>query len=199
MKHLNKDHSDKKESTIYTPKVILDFLHKEIIPFISSGDKNIKVFDPAIGKGALTNRLKSEGAYVIGNDIDDVSRFGVEADELYVGDFEVFDKKIEDVDLIIVNPPFNGHHSRKLYPEVFSDKAFEVCGFDTPMIAIMPIGWRTNNRIESKRWRKVRDTYNQISSIVSLPLNIFEGVLVHTEIIIFNVDGIKPHYFLDNI
>lgn len=188
MKHINKDHSDIKESTVYTPKEITDFLNKEIISKVNPN----RVFDPSIGKGALIQDLKEKGKYIIGCDIRDVE---LDIDELYVCDFEKLDKKL-DVDLVIMNPPFNGHPNRKLYPEIFIDKAFELCGLDTPLIAIIPTGWRVNQRVNSKRWRKIRDNYN-ITSIVSLPLDIFDGVLFHTEIVIFNIDGLKPHYFLD--
>ena len=190
MKHLNKNHDRYKNSTIYTPETIVDFLHNEIIPHVKSD----VVFDPAIGEGALTNRLKSQGSYIIGNDIYDVSSL-VETDELTNLNIEDMNDKI-DCDLIIMNPPFNGHPRKKLYPEVFIDKCFELCGVDTPIIAVIPSGYRINQRIKSKRWRKVRDDYN-ITSIVTLPLNIFDGVLFHTEILIFNIEGLKPHYFLD--
>ena len=190
MKHLNKNHDRYKNSTVYTPIEIIDFLHKEIIPNIKT---NI-VFDPAVGEGALINKLKKQGSYIIANDIYDVSEI-VNVDEFTNLDIEKMNEKIK-CDLIIMNPPFNGHPSRKLYPEIFIDKCFEICGDKTPMIAIIPTGYRINQRIKSKRWRKIRDNYN-ISSIVTLPLDIFENVLFHTEIIIFNVDNIKPHYFLD--
>lgn len=190
MKHLNKNHDRYKNSTVYTPDSIVDFLHKEIIPFV----KTDRVFDPAVGEGALINRLKNEGSYVIANDIYDVSDM-VEVNELMNLDIEDLNERIE-CDLIIMNPPFNGHPSRKLYHDVFIDKCFELCGVDTPMIAIIPSGYRINQRMKSKRWRKIRDNYN-ITSIVTLPLDIFDGIQFHVEIIIFNIEGLKPHYFLD--
>lgn len=189
MKHINKDHSDVKNSTVYTSNEIINFLHSEILPHI----KKDRVFDPSVGGGALVNKLKKQGSYIIANDLDDKN---VDVDEFFKEDFEFFNHNLKDIDLIIMNPPFNGHPKRKLYPEIFIDKAFEVCGKDTPMIAIIPTGYRMNQRVKSKRWRKVRDNYN-ITSIVALPLDIFENVLFHTEIVIFNIEGLKPHYFLD--
>lgn len=54
MKHINKNHNDIKNSTVYTPKVITDFLMKEVYSKL-----NIKkVFDPAIGSGNLVRDLK---------------------------------------------------------------------------------------------------------------------------------------------
>lgn len=199
MKHINKNHENKKNSTVYTPECITEFLHRMIIPHIQKSGDSLKVFDPAIGKGALTKQLKSNGAYVIGNDIEDVSKYGVQADDLYQGDFEKFDKSLGDIDLVIVNPPFNGHPSKKLYPEVFLDKIFELCGYDIPTIIITPSALRNNQDIKSKRFRKMRDIYGQITSTITLPLNIFDEVAIPTEILIFNIEGLQPHYFLDNI
>ncbi|ELA7321107.1 hypothetical protein Q9X98_002698 [Vibrio parahaemolyticus] len=189
MKHLNKDHQDIKNSTIYTPKEVTDFLAKEIYSKLNVS----KVFDPAIGTGNLVKSFKENGAYVVGNDVDSVPNC---ADEFYNEDFEHFNQPIDGVDLVVMNPPFNGHPKRKLYPEIFIDKVFELFGSAMPLIAIVPTGWRTNQAVGSKRWRKIRDT-QKISSIVTLPLDVFEGIKFHTEIVIFNVDGLKPHYFLD--
>ena len=59
------------------------------------------------------------------------------------------------------------------------------------------MGFRLNQRINSTRWKKIRDEYPPISTIISLPLDIFEDTLFHSEIIGFNTDKLKPHYFLD--
>ena len=42
----------------------------------------------------------------------------------------------------------------------------------------------------------LRDCGAEITSIISLPLDIFPDVEFHAEILIFNVSGIQPHYFL---
>ncbi|MVC39989.1 hypothetical protein D6V26_20580 [Vibrio cholerae] len=191
MKHLNKDHNDVKNSTVYTPLAICEFLEKNVyskIPNLTT------VFDPAVGTGNLVKGLKEKGVYVIANDITNDCDF---ADESFNEDFEHFKHQLENVDLVVMNPPFNGHESKKLYPEIFIDKVFEICGSKTPLVAIIPCGWRINQRMNSKRWKKVRDT-QKISSIITLPLDIFEGVQFHTEILIFNVDGLDAHMFLDD-
>lgn len=192
MKHINKDHSDLKNSTVYTPEAITNYINKEIIE--KSNLKVKRVFDPAVGSGNLISKLKKDGAFVIGNDIEEVE--DNKTDQFFKGDFETFNHKIDDVDLVIMNPPFNGHPKRKLYPEVFVDKCFELFGSDIPMIAILPSGWRINQRVKSKRWRKIRDNQN-ITSLVTLPLDIFEGVQFHSEIVVFNIDGLEPIGFLD--
>ena len=43
----------------------------------------------------------------------------------------------------------------------------------------------------------LRDKYPEITTIISLPVDTFDDVLFHTEIICFNTDKMKPHYFLD--
>ncbi|HHE0437827.1 TPA: hypothetical protein ACN35C_004689 [Vibrio parahaemolyticus] len=192
MKHINKDHNDLKNSTIYTPEAITNYINKEIIE--KSKLKVNRVFDPAIGSGNLVSGLKRNGSFVIGNDIEEIENN--QADQFYKCDFEHFNEKIENIDLVIMNPPFNGHPKRKLYPEIFVDKCFELFGSDIPMIAILPSGWRINQRVKSKRWRKIRDN-QKITSLVTLPLDIFEGVQFHSEIVVFNIEGLEPINFLD--
>ncbi|MCG6268589.1 hypothetical protein [Vibrio furnissii] len=191
MKHINKDHNDVKNSTVYTPLAICEFLEKNVFSKIPNLNT---VFDPAVGTGNLVKGLKEKGVYVIANDITNDCDF---ADESFNEDFEHFKHQLENVDLVVMNPPFNGHESKKLYPEIFVDKVFEICGSETPLVAILPTGWRINQKMNSKRWKKVRDT-QKISSIITLPLDIFEGVQFHTEIVIFNVDGLDAHMFLDD-
>jgi len=58
------------------------------------------------------------------------------------------------------------------------------------------MGFLLNQRRKSKRWRWLRDCGAEITSIVSLPLDIFPDVEFHNEILIYNVSGINPHYFL---
>ena len=111
-------------------------------------------------------------------------------------DFLKETNKIE-CDFVIMNPPFNVGYGRKLSVEVFMDKVLELVNNDIPIIMITPMGFRLNQKENSKRWRKIRDTYPPITSIISLPLDIFEDTLFHCEIICFNCDKFKPHYFLD--
>ncbi|TEW56583.1 hypothetical protein E2R68_00675 [Psychromonas sp. RZ22] len=201
MKKTMKNEVEKKVNTneiICTPDFIVDFLYQNIIPKVNKSKGALKVFNPAIGKGALTNKLKSDGAYVIGNDIQDVSMHDVQADELYNLDMRTFNMKLECIDLAIVNPPFSGCGNKLLYPEVFLDKIFESCGYNTPTIIITPQGLRFNCSKSSKRYRKFVEVYNPISSVICLPKDSF-GTLIHCEILVFNVDNIKPTYFLDTI
>ena len=99
-------------------------------------------------------------------------------------------------DLVLCNPPFNGAAGKQLYPEVFLRHAFRLFGETVPIVLFTPMGFRLNQRRRSARWRWLRDTRANLTSIVSLPLDIFPGVEFHAEILIFNVKGIRPHYFL---
>jgi type I restriction enzyme M protein len=79
---------------------------------------------------------------------------------------------------------------------VFLEHIIELFGKDIPVALFVPMGFRLNQRRKSKRWRWLRDCGAKITSIMSLPLDIFEGVEFHNEIIIYNVAGLEPHYFL---
>ncbi len=61
------------------------------------------------------------------------------------------------------------------------------------------MGFRLNQRKISKRWKWLRDNCPPITSIISLPLDIFDNVQFHSEILIFNVPKLKPHYFLPDL
>jgi hypothetical protein len=73
---------------------------------------------------------------------------------------------------------------------------FKLFGVEVPVVMFVPMGFRLNQRRKSKRWRWLRDCGAKITSIVSLPLDVFESVEFHAEILIFNVAELKPHYFL---
>ncbi len=99
--------------------------------------------------------------------------------------------------LILCNPPFNGY-GNKLGSEVWLDKIIELFGKEVPIVLFAPIGFRLNLTRNSNRWKKLSDSdYPTIDSIISLPKDIFEGVIFHSEILIFNIKGLKPHYFYD--
>ena len=94
------------------------------------------------------------------------------------------------------NPPFNGCEGKRLYPEVFLAHTFELFDETIPVVLFTPMGFRLNQRRKSARWRWLRDSKAKLTSTVALPLDIFPGVEFHAEILIFNVKGVLPHYFL---
>ena len=106
-----------------------------------------------------------------------------------------------------MNPPFNidgktkeyikqNYGGRPLLPEIWLQKAIELFGKDIHIVMFTPYGLRLNQTIDSKRWKKfINGTYPEITSIVSLPKNLFDGILFHAEVLIFNIRGLKGHYF----
>lgn len=97
--------------------------------------------------------------------------------------------------LVLCNPPFNGMKP-KLAPEIWLDKIIELFGKEIPIVLFCPVGFRVNLTPQSDRWQKFRNgKYPVISSIISLPKNIFPGVVFHSEVLIFNIKELEPHYF----
>jgi type I restriction enzyme M protein len=95
--------------------------------------------------------------------------------------------------------------SRPLIPEVFLNKTLELFGKKIPIVLFTPYNMRLNfvtKNSKSKRYKKfINNEYPEISSIISLPTDIYnhdplnEIVKFHSEILIFNINNIKPHYF----
>jgi hypothetical protein len=177
-----------KGSVIFTPGVVGGFLHG-----ILSGRGYSVVFDPAIGDGGLTDYWYDGGSLVMGVDITD---FGCRRHRFHLGKYEdIVEWPFERPELVLCNPPFNGGGGRILYPEVFLRKTDELFGV-VPMVLFCPMGFRLNQRVRSKRWRWVRESGWEITSIISMPLDVFPGVEFHNEILVWNVDGLKAHYWL---
>lgn len=190
----SKENKGLKECRVYTPKILV-----EIIKYIIDTSKlNPKVIlEPSIGEGDLIKPFKNN-TKIIGVDIDEKGKN--HCDTFYHTDFEKLelDKKLENVEAIISNPPFNGHPSRKLYPEVFLRKAIELFGKDIPIIMIVPHGVRFNQKINSSRMKWMAENIN-ITSTITLPLDIFPNVAFHTEILFINIPNLKPHYYFNNV
>lgn len=140
------------------------------------------VLDPACGDGRLLAPFAANGCRVIGYDIKRGQDFL--ASQLAL-----------DVDLVICNPPFNLGVGRMLGSEAFLRKILEICG-NTSIALFCPMGFRLNQRKNSKRWQWLRDECPaQITSIMSLPLDCFDGVEFHAEIVFFNCHHLPPHLF----
>ena len=171
------ENKGKKRSDTPTDKRICSFLHK----IISEKYQPKIILDPCCGDRRLTELFDCD---VINYEIKEGTDFLKEESSL-------------DCDFVIMNPPFNLGYGRTLSVEVFMDKVLSLVNKDTPIVMICPMGFRLNQSIKSKRWRKIRDEYPPITSIISLPLDIFEDTLFHAEIVCFNCDKLEPHYFLD--
>lgn len=176
-----------KRSNVYTPAPLAEYLARVVGP---AG----VVFDPAIGGGRLTAPFRRSGSLIIGCDINPDS--ASQCDRFIPGPFEKVKAWTEErPDLVICNPPFNAAPGRQLYPEVFLRTIFQLFGNDIPVVMITPMGFRLNQRRRSTRWRWVRDTAT-ISSLLALPLDVFDNVQFHAEVLFFNCPSLPPHLWL---
>lgn len=174
------------KSDIATPLELVKFI-SEIVSSVIPKDKIRTILDPCSG---LENRLTHY--FPDTNVISYEKKLGK----------DFFDAKKEDctdVDLVLVNPPFNNEvkHKKTFLPEEFLRKIIEVVPANTPIVMIVPSGFRQNVRKRSKRLLFLSTL--EISSIVSLGLDVFEddGILFHTEILFIGTgyfSKLKPHY-----
>lgn len=199
----NNFYKHEKKATIFTPDYVSRFLYELLSPHIkrSSGI----VLDPCVGEGSLLKPWKAAGYEVLGIDIEHQGFPNTKVKNY----LEVQKGEIKRrVSLVIMNPPFNidkktkdyiKHHygGRPLLPEVWFSKAVELFGRNTPIVMFTPYGFRLNQTEHSKRWLKfMNDEYPPITSIISLPKNVFDGILFHSEILVFNVRMTHGHYFV---
>lgn len=183
----NNYHQKPKSSTIYTPPAVSQFIFELLKDKVKKGT----IFDPGCGQYSLLKPWKEAGHLTWGIDIDPHSQADAQVDF-----FTCYpDMWSDEVDLIICNPPFNGY-GQQLASEVWLDKIIELFGKEIPLVLFVPMGFRLNGKKQGKRWTKfTNNSYPPISSIISLPPNIFPEVEFHSEILIFNLPNLQPHYF----
>lgn len=194
----NNFYENGKNSTVYTPSGVSDFL----FDILGSGTEGL-VVDPCVGAGSLLLPFKAAGYDTLGLDIEHQGFQGTKVCN-FLG---IEHGTIPAPALVIANPPFNIDGktrelakqiagSRPLLPEVWLKKIIGLWGKDVPICLFAPYGLRLNLTVNSKRWRAFVDgTYPPISSIVALPKNIYDGVMFHSEILIFNRPDLDGHYF----
>lgn len=194
---LNKNNynDNKKNNVITTPLWLVQNI-MNILPWYY---ENANVIDICCNSGCLSSLFKSN---VFGIDIIKPKNTAVENSKFYCLDFlglKSF-KLNKRIDLLVCNPPFNdmnGKYKRKLLPELFFRKIIELFGPSIPFVLFVPMGFLKNQRVNSKRYKFIRDSGVEITSILSLPIDAFEGVLFHSEVLFFNIPGMNPHYFID--
>jgi len=200
----NNFYKHQKKATIFTPDYVSEFLYSLIYKHIN---KTGLVLDPCVGQGSLLKPFKRNGFNVLGIDIENQGfPKTIVKNYLEVKKGEIKKK----VSLVIMNPPFNidgktkkyiqeNYGGRPLLPEVWFSKAIELFGHNVPIVMFTPYGFRLNQSDTSKRWQKfITKEYPEITSIVSLPKDVFDGILFHSEVLIFNLPQLKGHYFLEN-
>ena len=200
----NNFYTTQKKATIYTPTEVSDFLFNVLESSI--GKEDGVIFDPCVGEGSLLLPWEKNGYDVIGVDIEDQGF----PETRVLNYLELTSDEVEeDVSLVIMNPPFNidgktkqyikeNYGGRPLLPEVWLQKAIEIFGKDIPIVMFTPYGFRLNQTEVSKRWMKFTSgEYPEITSIVSLPKDVFDGILFHSEVLCFNLPNLKGHYFVE--
>jgi hypothetical protein len=182
----NNFHKKPKNSTVYTPLKVSKFLFELLSKKVKSG----LILDIGCGSGNLLHFWK-ENYHTLGLDREKNANVGLQTDFLKLTQWEY-----QLPALIISNPPFNGYYP-KLAGEIWLDKIIELFGKKVPMAIFFPYSFRLGVKEKSKRLQKfLNGFYPTISSIISLPLDIYSQVKFHSEILIFNIRGLKPHYFL---
>jgi len=208
----NKYSQNKKKNIIYTPSSICLFLLYILRQHVVKGISNCKdiIIDPAVGTGNLLEPFKNsfrDKIFTVGYDIrHEFDQHSI--DIFYHMDFLKLIKQEEEIfidkdriNLVVCNPPFNfrnelPEYKKKLYPELFAKKIFQLYGDNTPLVLFSPMGFRLNQRTFSRRWHYFRDNCKaEITSIISLPLDIFPNVEFHNEILIWNIPNLKAHYW----
>ena len=196
----NNFYDTQKTSTVYTPAAVSRFIFNRIHDKI---DQDKVVFDPCVGAGSLLKPFQEAGFDTIGIDIVDQDFPGTRV----MNYLELKKHEIEPVSLVVMNPPFNldektkgyvkkHYEGRPLLPEVWLQKTIALFSKDVPIVLFTPYGLRLNQMLSSKRWKKfVSGEYPEICSIISLPKDVFDGILFHSEILLFNIRGLKGHYF----
>lgn len=190
-----------KNATIYTPSFVSEYIFNILNSVIS---KNKIIFDPCVGEGSLLKPWLNNNYKTFGVDIEKTN-----FPNTTIKNFIELEKNDlpKNIGLVIMNPPFNLDNNIKqtitkkyggkpLLPQVWLEKTIELFGKNIPIVLFTPYGLRLNLTASSKRWLKFLNEYPNITSIISLPKNVFENVLFHSEILIFNLKDIKPHYFL---
>lgn len=182
--------TENRNSTIYTPPEVAVKLH-EILTYGNMMNYDT-VLDPCIGTGNLVWPFRKT-SHIIGSDIAQRPRI---CDTFRRGDFTSFKRWLVQPDLIVINPPFNGGDRRMMWPERFLRQTIKLFGPSVPTLIIVPVGFRFNMRYKSRRRHFLKNECPQISSIVSLPLDVFKDVQVFSEVLIFNMPMLDAHYII---
>jgi hypothetical protein len=163
---------------IATPLGVCRFLHDVIKPAY----RVTTILDPCAGSGNLTKPWK--GCKVIAFESSRGKDFFKCADRI-------------ECDLVLCNPPFNGGTKTAKSPvSLFLGRILDVVPKRTPIALIAHWSFRMDQDCSSSRWKWLRDSCPPITSIISLPHDVWNDAKVHSEILLFNAPKLKPHYFL---
>lgn len=196
----NNFYQNQKNATIHTPPTVSRFIFNIVSSRI---EKSRPVLDPCVGAGSLLQPFNQAGYDTIGVDIHNQGY----PKTIVKNYLEIKKGELAEPSLVIMNPPFNVDEKTKSYvaihyggrpllPEVWLQKAIELFGKHIPIVLFTPYGLRLNQMVGSSRWQKfLTGEYPEISSIISLPKDVFKGILFHSEVLLFNINNVKGHYF----
>jgi len=132
---LNNYHLKPKNSTIYTPKEVSQFIFELLKDKVQNGT----ILDPCSGQGSLLSPWKKAGYLTWGIDLDPTSNADAKMDfftcKPYASEWN------DEVGLVLCNPPFNGYKGQAA-AEVWLDKIIELFGKDIPIVLFAPYNFR---------------------------------------------------------
>lgn len=181
--------SNPKDGRVRTPAHVAEFV-AGLFPNVRS------ILDPCSGDGELLRPFRARGVECLEFELDRGSDFFSQSEPIHV-------------DLVVCNAPWTAiqrpskelRHlergkGRRMAPELFFWQILAVCGSEVPIALFTPTGFRANQKITSRRWRRLRNEAPPITAILSLPLDVFPGFKVHSEVLFFNAPWLPPHMFL---
>ncbi|WP_028880794.1 H-NS histone family protein [Terasakiella pusilla] len=171
---LHKNQLIKKTNIVYTPL----HLSRWLTDLVLSVHKPSYILDPCSGEGNLTKFF--DGVKVKEFEIQNGTNFFNQH------------KKLPKVDLVLMNPPYVSGDRTTFMPEKFLRHVLDIVPEGTPIVAVMPFNFRLNCRKNSQRLRFLNEL--NITSVITLPFNIFQDTLYSTEIICLNLPQLKSHY-----
>jgi len=197
----NDYHNNRKKNDVKTPTPLADFIAEKVTDALDLDF--YRIVDVACGNGVLSRAFFN----LIGKDSCDVT--GIDNnpyfdDFTYMMEYETDDflrpgsegLLFAEPDLVVCNPPFNqGEKGKSFLPELYMDRIFSIWPC-VPLVLFAPMGMLLNQRMKSKRWKKLRDQEEQITSILPLPLDVFEDVEFHSFVLFFNIRNIPPVWYL---
>lgn len=209
-----KPNNEKKGFIFFTPDELSEFISEKILNIGEYKEKkdSLIVYDICCGEGSLIKPFLEKGiqrknVYLIDTNKEFLHRciadISIPKKNTYQINFLFYENWFTqgwpNPDLILCNPPFNGHLERLLYPEEFLKKIFSLYGNDIPLVLFAPVGLRCNKSCYTKSGLEIWKWYSEnvnISSIISLQKDVFpDSKGFYSEILLINFSGLDPHYF----
>jgi predicted RNA methylase len=171
-----------------TPPSVARFVRR----VVESGMPVQDVLDPCTGFGALLDPwICPTSGFEIQERRVEIAR--EKGHNVVCCDFMDTEKKLE-ASLVVCNPPWNRKKRSVHRPFEWFCKILEVFGERQPLVMFVPMGFRLNMTDRNKRWG-CRGC--EITAIISCPVDMYQCVRVHNEILLFNIQSVKAHYWME--